>query len=92
MKTTSRSQRPLTYEYLEVGDIFRSCNGDTLYIRTTATYADYDANSLDETEEYNAVNLSTGDHLWFGDDSKVEKYNKEIEITIDPKQDFVSWI
>jgi hypothetical protein len=47
---------------------------------------------LDETEEYNAVNLSTGGHLWFGDDSKVEKYNKEIEITVDPKKDFVSWV
>lgn len=92
MRTTSRSQRPLTYEDLDIGDIFRGCNGDTLYIKTIETYADYNANFLDETEEYNAVNLFTGDHLWFGDNSKVEKYNKEMEITVDPKQDFVSWI
>lgn len=92
MKTISRSQRPLTYEDLDIGDIFRSCNGDTLYIKTIETYEDYNTNFLDETEEYNAVNLFTGGHLWFGDNSKVEKYNKEMEITIDPKQDFVSWI
>lgn len=92
MKTISRSQRPLTYGDLDIGDIFRGCNGDTLFIRTIATYKRYNAKFLDENERYNAVSLSSGHHYWFDDEHKVEKYNKEIEIAIDPKQDFVSWI
>lgn len=92
MKTTSRSQRPLTYGDLEFGDIFRAYGGENLFIRTIITYKRYNAKFLDENERYNAVSLSSGHHYWFDDDAKVEKYNKEIEIAIDPKQDLVSWI
>lgn len=92
MKTISRSQRPLTYKDLKLGDIFRAYGGENLFIRTIATYKRYNAKFLDENERYNAVSLSSGHHYWFDDEYKVEKYNKEIEIAIDPNQDFVGWI
>lgn len=92
IKNISRSQRPLTYEDLCIGDIFRSCGGDDLYIKTQETYEDYNALYADETENYNSVKLSTGDHHWFDDDTKVEQYSKEIEIMVDPHQDFIKWI
>ena len=91
MKTMSRCQRPLTYGDLCIGDVFRSYNGDNLYIKTRETYEDYAAECADDTENYNSVKLSTGDHHWFDDDTKVEKYNKEIEIIVDPNQDFIKW-
>lgn len=60
--------------------------------KDTRNYEDYNVEYSDDTETYNSVNLFTGDHVWISIGSKVEKYNKEMEIIVDPKQDFISWI
>ena len=80
-----KSKRPLKFEELEIGDIFTTKTTTDWYINTECV-------ENDDGDCYgNAVNLATGLHEAFDDDTSVIRYKHEIEITYsaDDIEDFI---
>lgn len=79
-----KSKRPLKFEELEIGDIFTTKTTIDWYMKTECVADDDDCYG-------NTVNLATGLHETFDNDTSVIRYKHEIEITYsaDDVEDFI---
>ena len=71
-KQTTKETRDMYFSDLENGDLFQTEDDDALFVRIITVFCDF--------EEYNAVDLTDGDVVYFDEDTEVAKYTEHIEL------------